>query len=95
MSAEHLPECHRRGVADVDPESHDALLRSIYPVCICDRLRACRERTLDEARDAVTATAPPWAVKFYVPQASNGEWVTCAHTEVAVIAAIDGLRGQA
>jgi hypothetical protein len=52
---------------------------------------------LTKAREAVAALAPTWAIKFYVPRPSNGEWIGCngAHEEVDVLAAIDALKGEA
>ena len=41
---EHLPEC---------PHSEPALSPGFLVMCICDRLRACEQRVLDAAREAV------------------------------------------
>lgn len=56
--------------------------------------RKTYEEGVQAARDAVAALAPSWAVKFYVPRPSNGEWIGCngAHQQVDVLAAIDALK---
>ena len=45
---EHLPECH----LFLEP------LLSAQDWCICNALRACEERVLDAAREAVAACTP-------------------------------------
>jgi hypothetical protein len=63
---EHLPECWAKH--ESDPPAW----------CICDELRACEERVLNAAREAVVAAAPMGSGAY--------------NTKAADIAAIDALR---
>ena len=70
----HLPEC-----------LHDDTIYGLQGLCVCDALRACEQRGLDAARNAVAATDVGgqhfWSVGF-----RDG-------TAMA-LAAIDALRGS-
>lgn len=48
---EHLPECLAFGKCD-DPDCFHG-----KPICICDALRSCEERALDDAVQRVEASA--------------------------------------
>ena len=67
----HLPECYKEGSTDS---------------CICDELRACEQRVLDAAREALDALPTEQTVKEGVSEF----WVEINHA----IAAIDALREE-
>ena len=68
---EHLPEC---------PHSEPALSPGFLVMCICDRLRACEQRVLDAAREAVAALDIGRDVRFSVD------------VQADALAAIDALK---
>ena len=66
----HLPECYKEGSTDS---------------CICDELRACEQRVLDAAQEAVEHAHQ----RDSLAVRSQTEW----GVEIA-LAAIDALRGE-
>ena len=84
---DHLPECGYSpgqpgfgGINSGIPSTQPYLAPS---PCICDRLRACEQRVLDAARDAVEAV---WADD---PSWDGTNWNNALYD---AIAAIDALR---
>lgn len=73
--SDHLPECPLKPIAlaPVDFYQH-------FPDCICPALRACEERVLDAAREAIKNTRCP----------EGYEVEGCSHWDDA-LAAIDAL----
>jgi hypothetical protein len=96
MSAEHLPECPCFGAGS----RHERLYHSSpavtefgpCPKCICDRLRVCRERTLDEMRAAVVKSHRCDRV-----ETMHGYlcWISGHEQWCRDMAAIDALQGKA
>ena len=83
---EHLPECWAK-----DPSDPPAW-------CICDELRACEERVLNAARDAVTAIesdrdALVWWERFG-DNPDDPDEVTVLIDLKRAIAAIDAIRRE-
>lgn len=74
MSEPHLPECPMLDVIPFVDEGWDE------GPCICDRLRACEQRVLDAAREAIR-------------NREDGEYFPWVQVEIA-LAAIDALRGE-
>lgn len=72
---EHLPECHLW----LEP------MLSEQDWCICARLRACEQRTLDAAREAVAAIAE-------AQTSERSPWELVVVDDA--VAAIDALRGD-
>ena len=74
--SDHLPEC---------PYQPEIFSRGQFGnPCICDRLRACEQRTLSAARDAVAAL-PTY----------GGPYSGYTVSKNRALAAIDALRGDA
>ena len=78
--SKHLPEC-----------LHDDDTYGLRGLCICDELRACEQRMLDAAREAVEAIPAPYKIR--------GDFETYAHYSEgkadfkdAALSAIDVLR---
>lgn len=69
--SDHLPECASAMIPDFHNERW---------VCICDALRACEQRALDAAREAIR-------------NREDGEYFPWVQVEIAT-AAIDALRGE-
>lgn len=93
--SDHLPECPAGYVADLCTTDIDPVLQEPSCnhcvgqgcICICNRLRACEQRLLDAAREAITNL--PVAISSYYPDDSLrdvGFWRSSA------LAAIDALR---
>lgn len=73
---DHLPEC----------ECYTKVHAHKCALCICDRLRACEQRVLDAAREAVVNADPYWKVETDEDESVFVMEVTSA------LAAIDALQ---
>ena len=88
---DHLPECPAGYVADLCTTDIDPVLQEPSCnhcvgqgcICICNRLRACEQRVLDAAREAVAAlTAGPQS-GAPIPSRSMPELQRCPHRRAA------------
>lgn len=89
---EHLPECPTENAVchKAWPTSHEC----VDCRCICPELRACEQRVLDAAREAVVALKPRLKVEKY-----KGGYDCCGCSTTYdlmedALAAIDALRGE-
>lgn len=90
----HLPECHTAMIPDFHNERW---------ICICAALRACEQRVLTAAREAVDRVASDmanWssaetkAATSAIPDLSVDQWVWAQRGMHRAIAAIDALRDK-
>jgi hypothetical protein len=87
---DHLPECPVPGMdaahGPLHPEDAEAN-------CICTELRACEQRVLDAAREAVKAALPHADDCRAFCSCCMGDYV-CNCERYEALAAIDALRGE-
>lgn len=98
---EHLPECHWAN--PLMKAYSDIVFGRDYPCQMCKALRACEQRVLDAAREALEglssdmanwSSAETVAATNAIPDLNVEQWMWAQRGVYRAIAAIDALRNQ-